>query len=285
MFVVTGATGNVGGEVVSELVRRGAPVRALVRDASQRIDGVEIAAGDLTDPDSTHDALKGADAVFLLPGYPGMAEAARAAGVRRIVQLSGGSAGSSDMANAVTRMMARSEAELRETGLEWTVLRPSAFMSNALRWAPQAGVGDVVRLPFATVPIALVHPGDIAAVAVTAMVDVGHVSMVYRPTGPQALLPEEQVAIVGEVLGRSLRFQAQSNDEARRDMLTTTPPDYVAAFFDFYVNGSLDETTVRTTVEDVVGRPARTFREWATANAHLLTGDAGTGSDEERRDP
>jgi uncharacterized protein YbjT (DUF2867 family) len=276
MFVVTGATGNVGREVVSDLVRRGAPVRALVRDASTRIDGAETAVGDLGDPASTHEALKGADAVFLLPGYPGMADAARAAGVRRIVQLSGGSAGSSDLANAVTRYMARSEAELRETGLEWTVLRPTAFMSNALRWASQLRIGDVVRLPFASVPLAVVDPGDIAAVAATAMVDDGHVSMIYRPTGPAALLPEEQVAIVGEVLARPLRFQAQSNDEARRDMLATTPPDYVAAFFDFYVNGSLDETTVRTTVSDVVGRPPRTFHEWAAANADRLAGDVDT---------
>lgn len=270
MFVVTGATGNVGRELVSELVRRGAPVRALVRDPSTRIDGAETVPGDLTDPPSTRAALKGADAVFLLPGYPGMADAVRAAGAGRIVQLSGGSAGLSDMANAVTRYMARSEAELRETGLEWTVLRPSAFMSNAVRWLPQLRAGDVVRLPFADVPIACVHPGDIAAVAATAMVDDGHVSMVYRPTGPAALRPEEQVAVLAEVLGRPLRFEAQSNDEARRDMLTTTPPDYVAAFFDFYVNGSLDETTVRPTVEDVVGRPPRTFREWVTGNAHLF---------------
>jgi uncharacterized protein YbjT (DUF2867 family) len=272
MFVVTGATGNVGREVVAELVRREVPVRALVRDPSTPIEGAETSAGDLTDPASTRDALKGADAVFLLPGYPGMAEAARAAGVRRVVQLSGGSAGLSDMANAVTRYMAESEAELRETGLEWTVVRPTAFMSNALRWLPQLRAGDVVRLPFANVPLACVDPGDIAAVAATAMVDDGHVSMIYRPTGPAALLPEEQVAIVGEVLGRSLRFQAQPNDEARRDMLTTTPSEYVAAFFDFYVNGSLDETTVLPTVEDVVGRPARTFREWVTANAHRFAG-------------
>jgi uncharacterized protein YbjT (DUF2867 family) len=270
MFAVTGATGNVGREVVSALIRRGAPVRAVLRDPSTRIEGAQTVPGDLTDPASVRAALEGADVAFLLPGYPGLAEAARTAGVRRIVQLSGGSAGQSDMANAVTRYMARTESELRDTGLEWTVLRPSAFMSNAFRWVPQLRDGDVVRLPFATVPIACVDPADIAAVAATAMIDDGHLSMIYRPTGPAALLPEEQVAIVGEVLGRSLRFEAQPNDEARRDMLTTTPPEYVAAFFDFYVNGSLDETTVRPTVRDVTGRTPRSFLEWATANAGRL---------------
>jgi uncharacterized protein YbjT (DUF2867 family) len=269
VFVVTGATGNVGREVVTELVERGVPVRALVRDPSAvaPIEGVELARGDLTDPSSARSALAGADAVFLLPGYSGVAEIARAAGAQRIVQLSGGSAGSADRSNAVTEYMNQTETEMRDSGLEWTVLRPVAFMSNALRWKSQIQSGDVVRLPFANVPLATVHPRDIAAVAAVAMVEDGHQSMIYRPTGPAALSLEEQVSILGTALGRSLHFEAQPNDEARREMLKTTPPPYVAAFFDFYVNGSIDETTVRPTVEDVTGRPARTFRDWATEYA------------------
>jgi uncharacterized protein YbjT (DUF2867 family) len=270
MFVVTGATGNVGREVVAQLAERGVAVRALVRNppAAGAGDGVEFVRADLTDPGSARAAMTGAEAVFLLPGYPGMAATAASAGVRRIVQLSGGSAGSGDRSNAVTRYMADTEAEMRDSGPEWTVLRPTAFMANALRWRDQIRAGDVVRLPFADVPLAVVHPRDIAAVAATAMVDDGHQSMIYRPTGPAALSLAEQVAILGAALGRSLRFEAQPNDEARREMRKTTPAAYVAAFFDFYANGSLDETTVRSTVQDVTGRPARTFQEWATENAH-----------------
>jgi uncharacterized protein YbjT (DUF2867 family) len=269
MFVVTGATGNVGREVVAELVKRGVPVRAVVRDPSSAapIEGAELVRGDLTEPAAIGSALRGADGAFLLPGYPGLAEAARSAGVRRIVQLSGGSAGSADLANAVTRYMRRTETEMRDSGLEWTVLRPTAFMSNALRWKAQIAAGDVVRLPFANVPLALTHPADIAAVAALALVEDGHQSMVYRPTGPEALLPQEQVAILATALRRPLRFEAQSNAEARWDMSQSMPANYVAAFFDFYVNGSLDETTVRPTVQDVTGRPARTFPEWAAQNA------------------
>ncbi|WP_250030782.1 NAD(P)H-binding protein [Paractinoplanes maris] len=270
MFVVTGATGNVGGEVVTGLVDRGVPVRALVRNPSAvaPVEGVEFVQADLTDPASARAAMSGAAAVFLLPGYPGLAAAAAAAGARRIVQLSGGSAGSGDGSNAVTKYLNDTEAEMRDSGLEWTVLRPTAFMTNALRWKDQIQAGDVVRLPFADVPLAVVHPRDLAAVAVVAMVESGHQSMVCRPTGPAVLSLEEQVATVGESLGRSLRFEAQPNDEARREMLKTTPAPYVAAFFDFYVNGSIDETTVRPTVDDVTGRPPRTFRDWAAENAH-----------------
>lgn len=269
MFVVTGATGNVGRELVGELLRRGLPTRAVVRDAAASLPpDVEIFSGDLTDPESTRPAFRDADAVFLLPGYPGLADAARSAGAKRLVQLSGGSAGMSDLSNAVTRYMNASEAEMRESGLEWTVLRPTAFMSNLLRWAAQLASGDEIRIPFADVPVACVHPGDVAAVAATAMVDDGHAFMIYRPTGPQALLPEQQVHLLGEAIGRDLAVRALSNREAREYMLVNTPPPYVAAFFDFYVNRSLDETTVRTTVGDVTGRLARALPEWLADNRH-----------------
>ncbi len=273
MILVTGATGNVGREVVVALAKRAQPVRALVRHAVEAgfPDEVEVVAGDLTDPPSTRQALKGVDGVFLLPGYPGMAEAARTAGVQRIVQLSGGSAGSGDMSNAVTRYMSASETEVRATGLQWTFVRPNAYMSNALGWVSQSRRGNTIRLPFADVPIACVDPADVAAVAATALVEDGHHGMIHRLTGPQALRPAEQVATLADVLDRPLRFEAQSNGEARRAMLATTPAEYVGAFFDFYVNGAIDETTVRPTVCDVTGREPTTFRAWVTRHAARFT--------------
>jgi uncharacterized protein YbjT (DUF2867 family) len=269
MIVVTGATGNVGGEVVAQLVARGVATRAIVRSPSSAdLPGdTDVRRGDLGEPGTLRASLAGAEAVFLVPGFPGAAAAVADAGVRRIVLLSGGSAGSGDRANAVTRMMADTEAEVRETGLEYTVLRPTAFMSNALRWAGRLGTSAVVKLPFADIPLACVHPADIAAVAVEALVTDGHDRMIYRPTGPEALLPAEQVRIVAEVLQSTVQFEPQSNDEARRSMLADgTPPEYVAAFLDFAVNGSIDESTVRSTVQDVTGRAPRTFRQWVTEN-------------------
>ena len=269
MIVVTGATGNIGRAFVEELVHRSQDVRAVVRDPAKADlpDAVEVVAGDLAHPESLGDAFAGADGALLLPGYPGLARAAHDAGVGRAVQISGGSAGSNDLTNAVTAYMRASEAELLDTGLAWTIVRPVAFQSNALRWLSQLDDGDEVALPFADVPIACIHPRDIAEVAVVALTEDGHERMVYRPTGPEALTPEQQVAIVAAATGRALRFRAQSNAEARRDMLASTPPEYVAAFFDFYVNGSLDETTVRPTVADVTGHPPRPLREWAGENA------------------
>jgi uncharacterized protein YbjT (DUF2867 family) len=231
---------------------------------------VEHVSGDLDRPESLAPALRGARGLFLLPGYrdmPGILEQARRAGVERVVLLSGGSAGSGDMSNAITRYMVVSERAVRESGLSWTILRPTAFMSNALRWLPQIKAGDVVRLPFAGVRTATVDPFDIAAVAVRALLSDGHEGRVHTPTGPESLLPADQVRILGAVLGRDLRFEAQPDDEAREEMSRSTPPEYVEAFFDFYVKGSLDESVVTSTVEEVTGRPPHTFEQWAVAHA------------------
>ncbi|HEX2317074.1 MAG TPA: NmrA family NAD(P)-binding protein [Thermomonospora sp.] len=272
MILVTGATGNVGAEVVRAVASAGEPVRALTRDPAKAAPqtGVEYVAGDLNDPTSLKPALEGARGLFLLPGYQGAAELlghARDAGVERVVLLSGGSAGLSDMSNAITRYMAEAEQTVRESGLAWTFVRPSAFMSNTFEWIPQLKEGDVVRAPFANVATANIDPHDIGAVVARALLEDGYEGRILLPTGPEALLPADRLRILGTVLGRDLRLEPYSNEEAREVMLQTTPPQYVDAFFDFYVAGSLDESVVRPTVEEVTGTPPRTFTQWATAHA------------------
>ncbi|WIV57243.1 NAD(P)H-binding protein [Amycolatopsis nalaikhensis] len=270
MFLVTGATGNVGAEVVSALAGAGEPVRALVRRPDVALPpGAEAVVGDLNDPGSLGDALKGVEGIFLLSGYddmPGMLARAREADVRRIVLLSGGSAALADMDNAVSAYMTLAERAVRESGLDWTFLRPRAFMSNALRWLPQLREGDTVRAQFPEVVVACVDPADIAAVAARALAG-GHEGRVYDLTGPVALRPAEQVAVLGEVLGRELEFVGLSDAETRAELEASMPREYVEAFWDFYVVGTLDEATVHQDVPEVTGRPARTFREWASAHA------------------
>ncbi|MEU5258154.1 NAD(P)H-binding protein [Amycolatopsis sp. NPDC021455] len=270
MFLVTGATGNVGAEVVSALAGAGAPVRALVRRPDAELpQGAEAAVGDLNDHGTLDDALKGVEGVFLLPGYedmPGMLARARDAGVRRIVLLSGGSAALENLDNAVSRYMTLAERAVRESGLDWTFLRPRAFMSNALRWLPQLREGDTVRVQFPTVAAACVDPADIAAVAALALAG-GHEGRIHELTGPVAMRPAEQVAVLASVLGRDLRAAELSNDETRAELEASMPREYVDAFWNFYVEGTLDEATVYPAVPEVTGRPARTFAEWAEAHA------------------
>ena len=272
MFLVTGATGNVGAEVVRALTAADQKVRALARSGRPAglPPGVEAVAGDLNRPESLADALAGVRGVFLLPGYEdmeGVLAEVRGAGVERVVLLSGSSAGSGDTSNAVSAYMIGSENAVRESGVPFTILRPFAFMSNALRWRDQLRAGDVVREPFADVAVAVLDPADIGAVAATALLADGHEGAIHVLSGPQALRPADRVDILGAALGRELRLEALSDDEARAQMSAQMPIEYVDAFFDFYVDGSLDESQVQPTVREVIGREPRTFEQWVAAHA------------------
>ncbi|MGY2008704.1 NAD(P)H-binding protein [Nocardia gipuzkoensis] len=272
MILVTGATGNVGAELVRTLSESGEQVRALVRDPAKAAlaSGVEAVTGDLNRPETLADALDGVDGMFLLPGYndlPGLLDRANKAGVRRVALLSGGSAALRDMDNAVSRYMTLSEDAVRASELSWTFLRPRSFMSNALRWLPQLAVGDVVRVQFPGVRVGAIDPADIAAVAAAALTRDGLEGQVLELTGPQALRPAEQVAVLAAVLNRPLVAQELGDDETEAELAATMPREYVDAFLSFFVEGTLDEATLHPTVEQVTGRSPRTFEQWATAHA------------------
>jgi uncharacterized protein YbjT (DUF2867 family) len=143
-------------------------------------------------------------------------------------------------------------------------------MTNTFRWLPQLRRGDTVTLPFADVAISTIDPADIASVAARALTSGDLDGRSLRLSGPRALLPAEQVAIVGAALGREIEFVAQSNADARAEMSAAMPVAYVDAFFSFYVDGTVDETTVQPTVREVLGREPRSFEQWVDANAGAL---------------
>jgi uncharacterized protein YbjT (DUF2867 family) len=277
MILITGATGNVGTELVERLARTGQPVRALVRRAEVELPaGVEKVVGDLNQPASMIPALDGVDGMFLMPGYDNMAEllaAAAKAGVRRIVLLSGGGAGATDTDNAISRFQLQSEQYVRDSGIAWTIMRPFEFMSNTTRWLPQMAAGDEISVPFADIPSAVIDPHDIAAVAAVALRSDDHAGRIYRLSGPEILLPAQRAEILGRTLGRPLRIRPQSNDEARADMSSQMPAEYVDAFFRFYVDGIIDESAVLPTVFDVTGEKPRTYEEWVHTHVGLFGRD------------
>jgi uncharacterized protein YbjT (DUF2867 family) len=273
MILVTGAAGNVGGELVRILVAAGEPVRALIRrdsDRSRLPSGAEAVVGDLNRPDTLAPALAGARGVHLLSGYQdmdGLLAESRRGGVEHVVLQSSSAVPGGDMSNAVARYHILSEAAVRESGLAWTFLQPSSFMSNTLQWAPQLRVGDVVRAPFPDVRVATIDPYDVAAVSAVALTSRAHDGRSYRVSGPESLLPADRVRVLGEVLGRDLRFEGQSDEEARQEMLSSMPAEYVDAFFSFFADGKLDESEVLDNVQRVTGREPRSFEQWATAHA------------------
>jgi uncharacterized protein YbjT (DUF2867 family) len=275
MILVTGASGNVGGELVELLADQGRPVRALVRDPRQ-IEvrpGVEVVEGDLNRSESLSEALAGVDGLFLLGGFadmPGLLARARAAGAGHVVLLSSRSVVGGHLDNAVAGMHMASESAVRESGIGWTLLRPSGFMSNAFEWLDHLREGDVVRAPFADVPVAAIDPYDIAAVAAAVLTREEHHGRSHTLTGPAAILPADRVKILATVLDRPLRFEALSDTEARAQMSQTTPAKYVDAFFRFFADKEFDDSSVLPTVQEITGRPPRTFEEWAQAHTEVF---------------
>ena len=275
MLVVTGATGNVGREVVSALAAGGESVRAVVRDPARASApaGVELVQGDLELPESLTPALAGARGVFLLGGWsdmPGLVRRIERAGVERVVLLTSRCVVGGRPDNPVTHMWLDAEAAVRGSGVAWTVLRPSGYQSNALRWLPQLQQGDVVRAPWPDVAIAAIDPADVAAAAAVALTEPGHAGAAYALSGPEPLTPGDQVATLASVLGRPLRYEPLSDEEARVAMAEDTPDHYIEAFFRFYSGGEFDDSPVLDSVRRITGRPPRAFAEWASAHAAEL---------------
>jgi uncharacterized protein YbjT (DUF2867 family) len=230
-ILVTGATGHVGSELVHRLAASSHPVRALVRDLSaveSRLPATaELAAGDLNQPESLKQSLKDVQKAFLLGGFrdmPGVMDVIAESGVEHVVLLTSRSVRGGDPTNAIVAMWLTAEGALKASAVPWTILRPSGFMSNTLEWGPQIRNGDVVRVPFADVPVAAIDPVDIAAVAAHVLLSADHESREYELSGPHVMLPMDRLEIVAELLGRDLRLEPLSEIEAKRELSKSFPP-------------------------------------------------------------
>jgi uncharacterized protein YbjT (DUF2867 family) len=276
-ILVTGATGNVGREVVSQLLATNAQVRALTRnpDAASLPPAVELVCGDLTVPATFDACLDGVDAVFLV--WTASPEAAPAAVERlarqakRIVFLSSPHKTAhpffqQPQPNPIAALHAEIERSIKASGLTSTFLRPGIFAANARSWwGPQIRAGNVVRWPYAAASTAPIHERDIAAVAVRALLEAGHDGADYVLTGPQSLSQLEQVATIGDVIGRSLRFEEISSERARREL--PAPASVVNMLLAAWAGAIGQPAFVTSTVAEITGMPARTFRHWVTDHA------------------
>jgi len=274
-ILVTGATGNVGREVTAQLVSAGFPVRAFVRDArtARLQERVEVAEGDLSVPETLERALTGIEVVFLvwpfLTSDGASAILATIAGTaHRLVYLS--SSGVNEdverQTDPINQLHADMESLIEASGLEWSVLRANTIASNALGWAGQIRRGDVVR-GVDVAPTAVIHQRDVAAVAVRVLTDDGYSGAKYVLTGPQVLSRAEQVGMIGEAIGRPLRFEKVPVQVAREQMLADgRPPALVEALLASAETRPASDV-VTSVVEQITGTAARTFREWAADHA------------------
>src|SRR5262245_10465307 len=270
--LVTGATGHVGREVVAQLRTTGCRVRALSRNPrSANFPGdVEVVGGDLGAADTLDDSLRGVDAVFLVWVLPLVAAAAAvqriARHVPRIVLLSSPHRTPHpffQQPNPLRGVHAGLEALVETSGAQWTVLRPGAFALNCIAWwGEQIRHHGVVRWCYAEAATAPIHERDIAAVAVRALCDEGHSGKDHVITGPASITQREQVHMIGDAIGRPLRYADLSRDSARDEMLSTMPGVVADMLLDAYAAAVDRPAYVTSTVGDVTGTPARSFRDW-----------------------
>lgn len=282
VILVIGATGNVGGAALRELARAGAPVRALSRNPDRVPPlgpSVEAVHGDVERPETIAAALAGVDRVLLcanagdLPAREAEVMAlAEDAGVAHLVLLS--SLGVAYNAGSGPEH-APSERRLQASpSLAWTILRPIAFMSNALRWARSITATGAFEEPTGEGRQAMIHPADIGAVAAVALTTPGHEGRTYDLTGPESLTSAQYAHTLSVVLGRPVRH-ADIAEDAYRAQFTRygAPPaliDSILAYFALVRTGRLDMVT--PDVEALLGRPARSFHDWATQYATAFAG-------------
>ncbi|MEC3918002.1 NmrA family NAD(P)-binding protein [Nocardia sp. CDC160] len=275
--LVVGATGNVGRQVVDGLVAEGVSTRALARDPGAAVfpEGVEVVAGDLAVPESLAAAADGVESVFLVWPFhdtQGAAEVLKVLGehAQRVVYLSSTTVNDEGpQSDLIPQRHAEIEALLAESGMPWTVLRADTIASNMLGWAGQIRAGDVVR-GTEVAPTAVVHEGDIAAVAVRLLTDHSHTWRKYLVTGPRVVSRDDQVQAIAEVLGRPLRFEALPLDVARESMTAAGLP---AALIESLLSMAAfrpRSDLITTTVADLTGRAARDIREWAADHAAVF---------------
>ncbi len=283
MIVVTGATGQVGGELVRLLFAADARLRVVTRRPGDlRLPpGIEVVYGDCEEPATIEAAFAGADSAFLMSAQVMgsrtapthdivLADAAARAGLRRVVKLSvlsGGQGRPGAAEDMIGRWARLAESAVTGCGVEWTLLRPGRFMSNALHWAPMIRRGDEITIPFATRPTASIDPADVAAVAAAALTGAGHGGRAYELSGPQALTPAAELDILGEVLGRPLRAVDPGEQAARAGLAAGgMPPEAVEAVMARSLRTD-DGTQVLPTVAEITGRKPGTFADWAAAHA------------------
>ncbi|WP_028936684.1 NAD(P)H-binding protein [Pseudonocardia spinosispora] len=271
MILVTGATGNVGGAVLRQLLDAGERVRAVTRNPATATlpSGADVVGGDLLEPRSLCEAFTGVERVFLFPSPETAAEVvtlAAANGVRRVVLLSSSSVVQGDD-NPISRRHSTVEDALRDSGLGTTFVRPGGFATNTLAWAPSIRAESVVRAPFARSSTNLIHEADIAAVAVAALLEDGHDGAAYELNGAGALTQVEQANLIGEAIGRQVRFEELTRQEGLAQ-LTGRVPEAIAHTILDQRQASIGTTEAPLPgVEQVTGRPPRTFARWAQDHA------------------
>lgn len=279
-IVVTGATGSVGRAVVAGLIQAGRPVRAVSRrpDHADLPPEAQVVAGDLAEPATLEPALAGA-AQLVLIALPDtvteVVEQARGAGVEHIVVVSSGAvtAGFDTTYNLLV------EQVVTASGLDWTIVRPGEFATNALlMWGPSIRSHRRVVEPFPDQPGSPIHEADIADVILADLLHPQRRGRIDTIVGPNRLTKREQVAAIEAAIGENIELAEVTAEEARtfyraQGGFAAYNADFLFGFESYDgVAGAIDEprddlTDSYLTLAEVTGSPARSFAQWAIDHA------------------
>jgi uncharacterized protein YbjT (DUF2867 family) len=287
MILVTGATGLNGKELIRRLSARGVPVRALVRDSAKAaglaaLPRVEIVVADMARPETLVAALDGVDRAMLISSSePAMLEvqtsfidAARRAGVRHVVKLSG-IMPELDSPFRFARMHGEIERRLEESGMAYTHLRAGEFMPAYFRQVPSIVAKGMIFLPMEDAKIASIDVGDIADVAALALTTPGHEGKTYPLTGPEALTMTEVAAKLSAAIGKPVRYVNVDPEDAKKAQRAAGLPEFMvdglAELFAERRKGK--EGRVFATVPELLGRPATRFDAFVARHAAVFRGE------------
>jgi uncharacterized protein YbjT (DUF2867 family) len=273
MIFVTGATGNIGSELVKLLVAKGEAVRVISRDekkVSHLDPAVERVIGDRHDPSIVRKAAQGADKVFMLAvlfdknheADRVLMEEAKQAGARQIVMISSNAVQLEG--NLIGRLHREKEELIEQSGVPWTFLHPGGFMSNSLQWADVIKSQSKVFNPMGRGKTAPISPFDIAAVAAVALTSAGHIGKAYSLTGGESLSTPEQVEILSKVIGRPIEcVDIPVEVAAERAIASGLPEALVKSLAQLWEQVRKEAYTFHTNeVEKLTGRQAQTFETW-----------------------
>lgn len=284
-ILITAATGQVSSAVIDALDGTDDRLRALVRDPAKArhlaARGVEVHGGDLGDPPSLAPAFEGVSDLWLLtPNGPRAPEhsmnalwAARGAGVQRVVRLSAVAA-AHDAPTRSGRLHALSDHELRESGLDWTILRPHWFMQNLLGEAGQIATAGALYSSMGRGRLGMIDVRDVAALAALVLADETglHHGRTYTLTGPEAISMADVAERLGQATGNHIAYVPVTDDAARAGLLGAGVPAWIAGmlleYARAYASGWGDFTT--SDFADVTGRPPRSFADFAGDHAHAF---------------
>ena len=270
-ILVTGARGHVARSLIRQLLAAGEQVRAASKDpaATHLPAGVDVVAAD-----SPALALDGIDRVFLYAdpqGLDAFLAQARAAGVRHVVLLSAALADPA-ATDAIARLHGVAEESVTASGLPWTVLRPGAFATNVLQWAPEIRTEGKVTNPFPDTHSAPIHEADIAEIALKALTEDGHENAVYELTGPDSITQRDQMNTIAQKIARQLEWHLLDLETHRQTLTRWGSPEIVESLLKHSVAATNTPVTTTNTFAKLTGKSPRSFAQWAEDHKEAFIG-------------